>query len=311
MADCYTDTPHNMAEIISYVTIEKDQIVAEIIGKSKCYFYDTCSFRRHANLDSMNAEYFLNYIKNQNGTIVITRCVLMELASHSGVLNQEYVEYIRHIKEFGIAVLIIYEEDLFSVMEVCFGTNAAINDYLCWAVRTIKRPVSTITDTLEKNNRINNEVIKGKNLDNSGVYKRFFKAVRENKASGDNLGEELIAICLHILSHLPGEEDGKFCVITDDKGAAGKIDAMFKETAKQHGGKKIGIFSTPKLVQVLFRENILHDNAHMKEILGAGTDGNVVVLGMLVYDIRSREISVSREELADLIMQPNGVNIIF
>ncbi len=311
MALSYTDNPHNISEIISYVTTEKEKIVAGILGNSKCYFYDTCSFRRHANLDDMHVEYFLRYIKNQNGVVIITRCILMELASHSGVLNQEYIEYIKRINNAGIAILVIYEEDLFYVMEACFSTNAAINDYLCWAVRTITGPVSTITETLEKNASINNEVIKGKNLENSGVYKRFFEAVRANKETRDNLGEEVLAICLHILSHIPGEDDGKFCVITDDKGAASKIDAMFKKTAKQHSGKHIGIFSTPKLIQVLYRENILLNGEHLREILGAGTDGNIIVLGMCVYDIRAKEISLSKEELADLIMQPNGISIFF
>ena len=74
------------------------------------------------------------------------------------------------------------------------------------------------------------------------------------------MGEELLAICLHILSHIPGENDGKFCVITDDKRAASKTDTMFKMTAKQHSG---------------------------------------------------REIPLSRDELADLIMQPNGISIFF
>ena len=92
------------------------------------------------------------------------------------------------------------------------------------------------------------------------MYKRFFEAVRANKESGDNLGEEVLAICLHILSHIPGEDNGKFCVITDDKGAASKIDAMFKKTAKQH---------------------------------------------------RGREISLSRDELTDLIMQQNGIIFFF
>lgn len=311
MAVSYTDNPHNISEISPYVITEKEKIVTEIFGNRKCYFYDTCSFRRHANLERSKAEYFLRYIKNQNGVIVITRCILMELASHSGILNREYIEYIKHINDFGIKVLVIYEEDLFSVMEICFSTNATINGYLCWAVRAIKGPVSTITETLEKNVHISNEIIIGKNLDNSGVYERFFKAVRANKESGDNLGEEVLAICLHILSHIPGEDDGKFCVITDDKGAVSKIDGCLKKTAKQHRGRNIGIFSTPKLTQILYREHILLDGAHLKEILDAGTDGNVVVLGMLAYDIHGKEISLSSNELADLIMQPNGIHIFF
>ncbi len=307
----YTDNPHNISEITSYVIMEKEKIVVEIFKNSKCYFYDTCSLRRHANLGSEQVEYFLRYIKNQNGVVIITRCILMELASYSGVLNEEYIEYIKNINAFGIKVLLIYEEDLFSIMEVCFSTNATINGYLCWAVRTIKGPVSTITEMLEKNDSINNEVMKGKNLDNSKVYKHFFEAVRTNKESGDNLGEELLGICLYILSHIPGEEDGKFCIITDDKGAGSKIDAMFKKTAKQHSGKNIGIFSTPKLVQILYRENILLNREHLVEILGTGTEGKIVVLGMLFYDIRGKELSLSKDELADLIMQPNGINIFF
>lgn len=311
MAIGYTDTPHNIESIIPYVTMERNEIAAEVFRNSKCYFYDTCSFRRHANLSNVQAEYFLQYIKEQDGIVIITRCILMELASHSGSLNQAYVEYIKHIKEYGITVLVIFEEDLFSIMEICFSTNLTINQYLCWAVRTIKSPVSTITETLEQNSNIYNEVIKGRNLENGGVYKRFFEAVRGNKESGDNLGEELLAICLHILSHIPGEEDGKFCVITDDKGAAGKIDTLFKKTTGQYRGKKIGIFSTPKLVQVLYREKILQEKEHIKEILSTGIEGNIVVLGTLILDIRSRDISLKSEELADFIMQPNGINIIF
>lgn len=125
------------------------------------------------------------------------------------------------------------------------------------------------------------------------------------------MGEELLAICLHILSYMPGEDDGKFCVITDDKEAGSKIDTLFKETAKQHRGKKIIIFSTPKLVQVMHRERIIENKEHIKGILSAGTDGNIVVLGTLIYGIRSKDISISAGELADLIMRPNGINIIF
>ncbi len=311
MAGSYTDNPHNMSEIEPFVITEKEKIVEEILRTSKCYFYDTCSFRRHANLNDTYVEYLLKYMKNQNGIVVITRCILMELASHSGVLNQEYVEFVKRINNAGIKVLVIYEEDLFSVMEVCFNTNAAINDYLCWAARTIMGPVSTISETVEKNANIKNQVIKGKNLENSGVYKQFFETVRKNKESGDNLGEELLAICLHILSYIPGEDDGKFCIITDDKGAASKIDTMFERTAKQHKGKNVGIYSTPKLVQVLYREKIILDSVHLKEILGAGIDGNIIVLGMRIYDIRGKEIALSKDELAELIMQPNGISILF
>lgn len=311
MAALYTDAPHNFDMIASFVITDRRKAAEEIVKKKKCYFYDTCSFRRHAKLNYDEVKFLLEYIRRQEGAVVITRCILMELASHSGFLNQEYVEYICRIKLSGINVLVIYEEDLFAVMEVCFGTNAVINDYLIWAVRMIKRPVSTITDTLDQNRSLYDIIMRGKNTDNQDVYKRFFETVRGNKESQDNLGEELLAVCLHILSHIPGEEDGKFCIITDDKGAAGRIDALFKKTAGQFRGKRIVIFSTPKLVQVLYNENIIMEKEHIKAILGTGTEGNIAVLGTQLYDLRSNEISLSCDELTNLIMTPNGINITF
>lgn len=311
MINDYTENPKNMSEIVPYIVMEKKEIVSEMYGSSKCYFYDTCSFRRHAQLENICAEYFLEYVKNQNGVIIITRCVLMELASHSGVLNEEYIRYIKQINDFGIRVLIIYEEDLFYVMETCYGSNLIINKYLSWAVRILKSPTSTITYMLEKNNFLNDIIIKGKETNNSEIYRSFFTEVRKSKQSEDNLGEELIGICLHILSHIPGEDDGKYSVITDDRGAAAKIDNMFKKTSKQYIENDIGIYSTPKLVQIMYNEKNLSNKEHMKLILNSGINGNIGILGMLVYDIRGREMSLEVEELIDLIMQPNGINIFF
>lgn len=310
MVTGYTDVPYNMGEIAQYVVTDEDRIVSEIIGAARCYFYDTCSLRRHACLDS-SAEYILRYIKGQRAVVVITRCILMELASHSGVLNPEYIDYIRRISDYGITVLVVYEESLFSVMEVCFGANATINGYLCWAVRTTVGPVSSIKDMLRANPRVNREVVCGKGLDSSGVYSRFFQAARGVKESGDNLGEDLLAICLQVLSHIPGEPDGKFCMIADDKGAAAKMDRIFKKVKHAHRGRRIGVFSTPRLAQTLYREGVLHDRESLCAILGAGTNGNLSVLGVQQYDIDSAEITLTKDELADLIMQPDGIAIIF
>ena len=107
---------------------------------------------------------------------------------------------------------------------------------MTWSVRNIKTPVSTITYTLENDAKLYDEVIKGKNNNKSSIYRHFFTAVRGNKKHSDNLGEELIGICLHNLSYLPGINDGTLCVITDDKGAGGKIDSLFLRTNSQNKG---------------------------------------------------------------------------
>lgn len=146
----------------------------------------------------------------------------MELTSDSHNMAKAYVDMIKGFYDAGLAVVIFNEEYIFDILSECFSTNERTNDYLVWAVRTVKSPISTIEDTLKANQKLYSEVIEGKNLRQSDLYTRFFTAVRGNKEHDDNLGEELIAICVHILSHMTGVKDGKLCIMTDDKGAAGK-----------------------------------------------------------------------------------------
>lgn len=67
---------------------------------------------------------------------------------------------------------------------------------------SMKIDISIITEMLDKNADLCNEIIKRNNSESRGIYNRFFEVVRNNKESDDNLGEEMLAICLHILSHL-------------------------------------------------------------------------------------------------------------
>ncbi|MEF2876960.1 MAG: hypothetical protein U0N90_00900 [Blautia sp.] len=308
MATDYKEVPDNWSKLEPYVN--KGQLIQDVFGKKKCFFYDTCSFRYHANLNEKSIQSILAYIKEKDGIIIITRCILMELASSSGILNPEYIQYCHKISQSGLNLYVIYEEELFQIMEICFSTNASINNLLVWSVRMMKGPVSTITKTLDEDEALNDMVKKGRNLDNKKVYKRFFSSVRANKEPGDNLGEELLGICLHILSQLPGEEDGKFCMITDDKKAAGKIDGLFKKTNRQYRGKRIILFSTPKLAQILYTEEYITDRDMLIEILKFGGSGNIKVLGTQIYDLKSNEISLGYEEMADQIMS-KGIHITF
>lgn len=119
-----------------------------------------------------------------------------------------------------------------------------------------------------------------------------------------------MGICPHIFSQLSGEEDGKFCIITYDKEAAGKIDMLFKKTNRQFRGKKIIIFSTPKLVQILYEKEYVKDRDILINVLKFAGNGNVKVLGTQIYDLKSKEISLSCEEMTDQIIS-KGIHITF
>lgn len=303
METVYTEIPHNWNALQPYVRTDKGKFVEEILTGQKCFFYDACSFRRHAGIGEIYAESLLRYMKGQGAAVVVTRCILMELATQSGILKHEYIEYCRRMNEFGISIFVIYEEDIFSVMEICYGTNARINSMLSWAVRMLKSPAGTIMRVLEEDRSLWDEVIKGKSRDRGGLYADFFAKIRGNKEPQDNLGEELLAVCLHILSQFPGEADGKFCIVTDDKGAARRIDQLFRRTNKGFRGSRIILFSTPKLVQILYEEGLIRDRDAVWAWLRAGTVGKTAVLGTRIYDLRSNEISLDCEELAGLIVE--------
>ena len=312
MATAYTETPSNLSEIMPFIVTDIKVIKNLFYSADRVIFYDACSFQRHSHLANREKSILIRYYNAHATTVFITRCILMELASDRGILAEEFIEFIKVMSENEIKVVLFDEEYIYDILSECFSVNEKINAYLLWAVRMCKSPTSTITETLKENTKLMAEVLEGKNLQQSDVYDRFFTAVRGNKEHDDNLGEELIAICVHILSHLPGVYDGKLCVMTDDKGAVAKIDSVMKKTDVRNRGVKIALFSTPKLVQHMFQEQVEISEDEMVTILSQGASGKIVVMGITAYDFDvNRSISMTSRELAHKIMEPNGILIVF
>lgn len=216
------------------------------------------------------------------------------------------------MNDAGVPVILYNEEFTYDILSECFSSNDKINEYLTWAVRMVKSPVSTIEETLKSDAKLYSEVIEGKTVKSSDLYKRFFTTVRGNKEHHDNLGEELISICVHILSYLPGVSDGKLCVLTDDKGAVGKIDSVMRRTNPQNRGSKIILFSTPKFVQHMFQEHVEMSEEAMINLISQGRTGNITVMGITAFDLKVDEkISMTSRELVQKIMEPNGIKIVF
>ncbi len=312
MATVYSEIPHNWSDIQNYVITDKEEIVGIVIRAKKILFYDTCSFRYHSNLNETNRNQLISYYLKNDMAVIVTRTILMELASFSGNLETCYIEYFKVLQASGVSVIVLDEEVIYDILAVCFSTNEAINSYLLWAVRTLNAPVSTITATLASDDALNDEVKKGKNQNSSEIYSRFFKAIRNNKESGDNLGEEILAICLHILSHLPGTKDGKLCVITEDKGGAGKINSLLLSTNRQHKGAKIIIYSTPKMIQSMLYDGIAMGKKDLESFFRIENASNISIIGTTEYDFCVEgSMSLSKTELIDMILVSGRINILF
>lgn len=312
MATTYTESPSNFCEVESFVKTEISEIKSIFFSIEKVFFYDACSFQRHSNLADKEKDILINYYCERGIAVFITRCILMELASDQHKLIEKYIAFIKSMNDAGVPVILYNEEFTYDILSECFSSNDKINEYLTWAVRMVKSPVSTIEETLKSDAKLYSEVIEGKTVKSSDLYKRFFTTVRGNKEHHDNLGEELISICVHILSYLPGVFDGKLCVLTDDKGAAGKIDSVMRRTNPQNRGSKIILFSTPKFVQHMFQEHVEMSEEAMINLISQGRTGNITVMGITAFDLKVDEkISMTSRELVQKIMEPNGIKIVF
>lgn len=312
MAAAYTENPDNYCEIEASICSEIQEIKNIFFRAEKVLFYDTCSFQRHSNLAEKEKSILIKYFREQGIAIFITRCILMEMAGDRHKLTEKCIDFIKKLHGAGVKVVIFNEEYTYDILSECFSTIDKTNEYLMWAVRMVKTPVSTIAATLKTDEKLNSEVIEGKNLKSSDLYQRFFSAVRGNKEHEDNLGEELISICVHILSYLPGVFDGKLCVLTDDKGAVGKIDSVMRKTNLQNRGSRIILYSTPKLVQHMFQEHVELSEDDMVNIISQGASGNITVMGITAFDlIVDDKISMPCRDLVQKIMKPNGIKIVF
>ncbi len=312
MATTYTESPSNFCEVESFVETEISEIKSIFFSIEKVFFYDACSFQRHSNLADKEKDILINYYCERGIAVFITRCILMELASDQHKLIEKYIAFIKSMNDAGVPVILYNEEFTYDILSECFSSNDKINEYLTWAVRMVKSPVSTIEETLKSDAKLYSEVIEGKTVKSSDLYKRFFTTVRGNKEHHDNLGEELISICVHILSYLPGVSDGKLCVLTDDKGAAGKIDSVMRRTNPQNRGSKIILFSTPKFVQHMFQEHVEMSEEAMINLISQGRTGNITVMGITAFDLKVDEkISMTSRELVQKLMEPNGIKIVF
>ena len=308
MARIYTVTPEEFHKIEPYVICERNQIAREILLARKCCFYDACSLRKHAQFTK--PEILFSFLRKIHAVVVLTRCILMELCSMDGKLQETYIEYIKAMADYGIQVLVIYEEDLYSVLSLCFSSKSEINTYLSLAVKHVKVPTGTVEETLKSDSRLREELLVWKENGDRNLFGRFFEAVRANKEPEDNLGEELLAICLHMLSAVSEQNTYKYIVLTEDKGAVGLLKKTLKNVEEYFGCLTISVLTTPRLLQKMWSEGLLVEKAHLIEMLKAGNaNEQIKVFCTERYDIVPMLKTMSYEELAEKIVVPDAIHV--
>ena len=302
----YTTAPVNFDQIESYVIFDKTQIPKVLLLSQKVFFYDTCSFQKHAKL--LHPEPVFSFIKVQNGIVVLTRCILMELASNSATIPADAISYIQKLHLAGITVLVLYEEDLFSPLETCFSSALAVNSLLAWAISTVQRPTGSVTLALKSDEKLYTSVINRNSADRT-LFCRFFSMVRNNKQTGDNLGEELLTICVHLLANLPNTQTFQYLIFTNDKGAVRLIGNAASNSHNQLGYYAFSAITDTKLAQLLYENNFLTEPALLQEFISHPVNSTVRFFGSEEYDLAPHEKNMTPEALSKKIATPGAIYI--
>lgn len=308
MYNIYKDTPDNFTDIESYIVTNREEVVKAIVQSEKCYFYDTCSFRKHMMITQPDS--IFNYIQQENGVIIITRCIIMELCSNNNKLWNEHIEYIKKIHQYGIRVLVIYEEDVMHVLNSCYVGVATINKMLSVAVKHAKSKTGTIENILNSDLALKKEILMNDNNTDYMLATRFFEKARTNKTAGDHLGEELIAICVHLLSNIREAKSYKYIVLSDDKGAITLLSKTMQNVEKYIGMKCIAGVTTAKLCWLVTENLPISDKKQIEDILGNPEDF-IKVYCSEEFELMPSEKTMKIGELSEKLMNNSGIKIYF
>ncbi|MBQ7065190.1 MAG: hypothetical protein IJN92_00020 [Lachnospiraceae bacterium] len=301
MEKIYKDIPDNFNELESYVITNKMEITESLIRSEKCYFYDTCAFRNHMNISNPDA--IFEYMKRNSGVVVLTRGIIMEMCSNDGKLWNEHIEYIKKMSEYGIKVIVMFEEDVFDVLKAYCSDVSKINKWLIFAVRCIKSKAGTIEKVLQMNSVLKKEVLLSDTCTDGTLAKKLFKEIRENKTTQDNLGEELIAICTHWLSNIRNVNEYKYIILTDDKKAIPTISKAIKNSEKYQGMKLIAVVTTAKLCALMQQGALLNSLVDVVDILSPRCEEDIIkIYGSEVYELKPSEKSMKISEFATKII---------
>lgn len=303
----YTETPQNFVQLQPWITCEKAAFSKCLTAGNPVFFYDTCAFIKHANFT--NPEPLFLYLKQCNALVVITRCILMELTSVSETLQSEYISYIRKLHESGISVAVLYEEDLFSMLEQCFSSSHMLNQYLACATVHINSSVRTVSSIIKKDTKLFQILVRNQTVDHS-VYRYFFQTVRRNKEPQDNLGEELLTICVHALSNLPNCQDCRFHIFTEDKEAIRHIEKALLNS-KYHLHKTcFTALSTPRLIQRLYSIRLINTQSQIEDFLSTGNASSLIkVFASDNNNLFPELVTLPASELAKKIITPDAIHI--
>ncbi|HOM02148.1 MAG TPA: transposase [Acetivibrio sp.] len=307
MAKKYQEVPLNFSSFEDYLIDKKEEVVDAFTKAHQYFFYDTCSILHHSN--SANRQTIINYLKSKADIIFVTRTVLMELTANSFELHSAQIQYFKELNDSGFKIALFDEELIYDCLKEALNISTEeANRLLGYAIKEVCRYKAKVNEIVENMDRHMSGKLKSTNPGNRELFGAFFRYARTQKSEGDSLAEELILICIIVLTRIPM---GRYILISDDMRIRPQVISVNDYILKHHGRKEPYQLTTSSLVYKMYKDNILTDKDDMIEIMKAAFKGNVNVFYVGEYDIEQRYESFKCEDLIDRLIKEKDFKIIY
>lgn len=306
MTKKYQEVPTNFNVLKPYIIYEKNEVINEFYNRRHYFFYDTCSFLHHSN--TLDRSYIIQYLKNEDAIIIITRTVLMELTANSFNLHPTQLRYLKELYNAELKILLLDEEIVADcIKNISNISNKEANILLGHAIKEVSK-YKTITNKLKNNmdSTLKNKIII--NPANTLMFNLFFRYARSQKVQGDSLAEELIFICIIVLTKIPLD---KYILISDDLSIRNSVIRVNAYLDKHHKVKSPIQITTPALIYKMYKKSIITSKQDMINILDHVTNERITVYYLGEYDIKIENHSFDKEDLINRLISEEEFKIIY
>jgi hypothetical protein len=249
-------------------------------------------------------------LKLKEATIIITRTVLMELSPNSYNVHQIQVQYLKELHDSGLKLILFDEELIFDCLnEILKISILDANLLLGYAIKEVSRFKTKTYEILNSMPKSVSYKLKGTNPGNTELYSNFFEYARTSKIEQDSLAEELMFICIIVLSKIPLEK--KFIYLSDDLNARTQIITIRGYIEKHHYMKVPYQLTTAAMVYKMYKENILTEKGKMIDILKCAYNENAKIFYVGEFDIQQVTETFECVKIADKILCDKEFRVLY
>ncbi len=223
-------------DIITGLIDAKEEVLHHILSSSTLIFYDTCMLQYHSKIDDKAplANYMKSLFLGKKGVLVITQTIYDETSSHPETIAPCNL-LITELQANGIFIVLLKEE----WVENCLSRLTGMTPGDC-GIQLLK----LIHD--ERNHLLN--IYKMLILDTSplkeaaldrrnpipgNAVNAAFTFIRANRAPKKSVGEKVVLLTMGMLKSLSITLGVKMYFFSEDHGALGSSNTIFKEIGVQ------------------------------------------------------------------------------